>query len=1063
MRKLLLLSAGMLCLFMQLMAQQVITGKVTDDKGNPLPNASVLVKGTTSGISTKTDGSYSITIPPNARTLVFSSVNMTTVEMPIGKESELNVVLRAEDKTLSEVVVVGYGTQRRKDVTGAVSSIKGSEIAERPVQSFDQTLAGRASGVQITMPSGVLNTPPVFRIRGTNSISLSSYPLIIIDGVPSYTGDYSQTNAAGNALASINVNDIESIDIAKDAAATAIYGSSAANGVVFITTKKGRPGKARVTYDAWVGWNSAVRLPKVLNASQYISFKGSTIDNYNSIAASIGLSPTSVKFNSVNGPDGNPVDTKWSDKIYRQGLSQNHAVSISGGSDATTYYFSTGYTSQEGIIRRNNFKRLNVLFNGDTKINSYLSAGIKLSFSNEENLASSSSGSLSGEAFNTGGLGRLAIVLPPIISPYKDDGSYNLNGAAIGSSNINGIGSLSYYNPVPLLDLNRSNSENNHIQSNAYVQLKPVKWITLKSMYGIDYMFVNYDLFWSPVAGDGYSYSGYATSGTSKYKTWIWDNTIQFDYSIANKHNINLLVGNEQRRRTTLAVGLNRQTLSDPAYNVIQAGFTTNNPAGLGYGENYLLSTFGRLEYNFNRKYYLQGNIRQDEYSGLGIKKGVFWGASAGWEISKEKFWESAGLDRTFSSFKFRGSYGKVGNSGIGDYSSYSAFGSGLYGGAATLAYSSVGNADLKWETSKKLDIGFSFGLFHDRLTGEFAYYKNTVDGLILNVAQAPSTGLPSNPPQNIGSLYNKGFELTLNSTPISKENFSWNTSFTLGINKNMVTSLAPGLEQGIQSSTAGLETVSLTKVGYSLGYLWVVRTGGVDPTTGKRIFINSAGTPIYFTYLSSAAGNPKTYQYSTSSDNTAQYTSPKGGTSVNQANDAVMYANAIPKQIGGWNNTVTYKQFSLDFLFTYQFGFSIYYGTNAGLHDQRWWNNSTDVLTDAWTAKGDANKKYARPVYNDNVSNGSAFPLDINVFKGDFVKLKNLTFSYSIPKSIINKAKISNLRIYVSGQNLAVFTKYPGPDPEVSSNGNSTTSQGVDRNTAVNGRTVLFGVNITF
>ncbi|HVT84613.1 MAG TPA: SusC/RagA family TonB-linked outer membrane protein [Chitinophagaceae bacterium] len=1061
MRKLLFLLMGMLCLTVQLWAQRIVTGKVTDDKGNPLVNASVLVKGTTIGTTTKSDGSYSITVSANARALIFSSVNMTTIEMPLGKEKVLNAILQPEDKTLSEVVVVGYGTQRRKEVTGSIASVKGTEISERPVQSFDQALAGRAPGVQITLPNGVLNSPPIFRIRGTNSISLSSYPLIVVDGVPTYAGDYSGTNAGGNALASINVNDIESIDIAKDAAATAIYGSSAANGVVFITTKKGKPGKAKVTYDGWVGLNEATRLPNTLSAAQYITFKTSAVANYNADASALGLAPTTVSYNSINGPDGKPVDTKWSDYIYRRGFSHSHSVSISGGSDASTYYFSTGYTSQEGIIKKNNFQRLNVLFNGDTKVNNFLSVGIKASYSNEQNLAATSSGSLSGEAFNTAGLGRLALVLPPIISPYNNDGSYNLNGSAIGSSNISGIASISYFNPVPALDLNRSNSEMNHITSNAYVQLKPVKWVTLKSLYGIDYLFVDNDLFWNPFSGDGYSYNGYASAWSTRYKTMQWSNTAQFDYTFAAKHNVTVLVGNEQVRRTTLGSGINRQGLSDLAYDVIQAGWVNNNPTGMSYGENYKLSSFGRLEYNYDKKYYVQGNIRQDEYSGLGQKKGVFWGASAGWEITKEKFWTEAGLNRIFSSFKLRGSYGKVGNiAGIGDYTPYSTFGSGLYGGTATLTFSSVGNPNLKWETSKKTDVGFSFGLFKDRLTGTFSYYKNNVDGLILNVAQAPSTGLPSNPPQNVGSLYNKGVEISLDAAVINKKDFTWNTSFTIGINKNEVTALAPGLSV-IQTGTSGLETVNQTMVGYPLGYLWVVRTGGVDPTTGSRIFINSAGTPVYFKYLSRAAAG--TYQYSTTPDGKTQYVSPKGGTAINQANDAVMYANAIPKQIGGWNNTVTYKQFQLDALFTYQFGFYLYYGTNAGLHDQRWWNNASDVLTDAWSAKGDVNKKYARPVYNDNVSNGSAFPLDINVFKGDFVKLKTLTLSYNLPKSLIAKAKLSNLRLYLSGQNLLIFTRYPGPDPEVSSNGNSTSGQGVDRNTAGNGRTILFGINLSF
>lgn len=1059
MRKMLLLTTIVVLMGVVSHAQRTVTGRVMDDKGTPVAGASVQIKNSQSGTVTNDEGRFSINVPASGKILVISAVNMGTQEVIIGNQTSINVTLSSTFASMQEVVVVGYGTQRKKDLTGNVASVKGNEVTEKPVQSFDQALAGKAAGVQITIPSGVLNSPPVFRIRGTNSISLSSYPLIVIDGVPSYTGDISGTNAAGNALASINPNDIESIDIAKDASATAIYGSRAANGVVFITTKKGRPGKTKVTYDGWVGWETPTRLPQTLNAAQYLTFKTSAVNNYNSLATSMNLAPTAVSYtNPLN------TDTKWNDYVYRTGFSQSHNVNLSGGNDATTYYFSTGYTDQQGIIQKNNFKRLNVLFNGDSRLNNFLTAGIKLSYSNERNEAATSSGSLSGEGFNTAGLGRLAIVLPPIISPYNPDGSYNLNGAAIGSSNILGLSTISYFNPVVALDLNRSNSENNHVQSNGYLQIKPVPSVTLKSVYGIDYLFVNNDLFWSPVGGDGYSFGGYASAWTTNYKTWLWTNTAQFDQTFGGKHNVSALVGNDQQRRTTVGSGINRQSLSDPAYTLIQAGFTSNNATGMAYGENYLLSTFGRLTYNFDQKYYVAGTIRQDEYSGLGVKKGVFWGASGGWEIAKENFWQSSSISHVISSFRLRGSYGKVGNiGGIGDYTPYSTFGSGLYGGASTLSFSSVGNNILQWETSKKTDVGFSFGLFKDRITGDFAVYKNNIDGLILNVAQAPSTGLPSNPPQNVGSMYNKGFEFSFGGSPIMKRDFSWNTNFNIGVNKNMVTALAPGLSF-IQTSTSGSETVNQTMPGYSLGYLWVIRTGGVDPGTGKRIFINSAGTPVYYSLLSnSTTAAIKTYSYSTTADGTTKYVSPTGATAISQAADAVMYANTQPKVVGGWENTFRYKGFELNAQFTYALGYYVYYGTNAGLHDQRWWGNAADVLTDAWSGKGDAGKLYAMPVYNDNVSNGSSMPLDINVFKGDYLKLRTMTLSYRVPKSILSHAKIENLRIYITGSNLAIITKYPGPDPEVSSNGNSTTSQGVDRNTGVNGRTIIVGVNLSF
>jgi TonB-dependent starch-binding outer membrane protein SusC len=1057
MRKFVTLFVCVVMFFAHAFAQtRRVTGRVVDDSGNPLSGVSVIVRGSTAGTTTDASGRFSLTVPSSSRAVDISAINYTTQTVSIPASNNISVTLQSSNGSLAEVVVVGYGTQRRRELTGNVATVTGTAVAEKPVQTFDQALAGRASGVQITVPSGILNSPPVFRIRGTNSLSLSSYPLVVVDGVPSFTGDFSSGYSAGNALASVNPNDIESIDIAKDAASTAIYGSRAANGVVFITTKKGKSGRTKVSYDTWLSSTQAYRLPELLNASEYLAFKTAAVANNPNFASG----SSAIKYNSINDANGNPIDTRWYDYVYRKGISHNHNLNVSGGNDNTSYYFSVGYTSQQGIVKRNDFKRMNTLFNVDSRINKVLTLGGKVSFSNEQNLAATSSGSLNGAAFNTAGLGRLAIVLPPIISPYNNDGSYNLNGSAIGSSNITGISSLSYFNPVPALDLNYGNSENNHLQSNAYIQIKPINDITLRSLYGIDYLLVDNNIFQSPVAGDGYSSSGYTWSGAEKYKRWIWTNTAQFDHTFGQSHNLSLLVGNEQQRYTGSGYGISRTTLSDPAYNVVQAGFTTNNPADLFLTENYSLSTFGRLNYNYKRKYIISGNLRQDEYSALGIKKGVFWGASAGWEIAKENFWAGLGLDRVFSSFKIRGSYGKVGNvSGVGDYASYSTFASGLYGGTSTLYFSAVGNNQLKWETSKKTDVGFSFGLFKDRLTGEFAYYKNNIDGLILAVSQAPSTGLPSNPLQNIGSMYNKGAEVSLNITPILKKDFSWTSSFNVTLNKNEVTALAPGLTN-ISTSTSGSETVNRTMPGYSLGYLWVIRTGGVDPGTGKRVFVNSAGTPVYYQYYNAAG----TYQYSTTPDGTTKYVSPvTGGNTITQAADAVMYKPTQPKGYGGWDNSVKVKNFDVDLLLTYQYGNYVYYGTNAGLHDQRWWENARDVLTDAWTAKGDEGKKYARPVYSDNVSNGSAMPLDINVFSGDFIKVKNLSIGYSFSNQLLSRAKISNLRLYVSGQNLGIITKYPGPDPEVSSNGNTTTGQGVDRNTVANARTLLVGLNIAF
>ena len=1059
-KQLLLLSGFVLCSIVAL-AQRTITGKITDDKGSPVANVSIIVKGTTTGTTSKPDGTYSLTVPANAKALIFSSVDMGTEEKQIGDLAVIDVKLKAEDKTLSEVVVTGYGTARKRDASGNIATVKGSAIANKPVQSFEQALAGRATGVQITVPNGVLNTPPVFRIRGTNSISLSSYPLIIVDGIPAPTGDFSATNAAGNALASINPNDIESIDIAKDAAATAIYGSRAANGVVFITTKRGRAGKARVSYNAYVSLTQPYGLPEVMNAQQYTTYKNMAAANHPGVNSTNPAAAGYTKFALATDANGNTINTNWSDHVYQDGFSQDHNINVSGGNDATTYYFSAGYTDQEGILQKNEFVRKNILFNVESKVNNWFTVGGKISYSNEKNLAANSSGSLNGEAFGTAGMGRIPMVTAPNVSPYNNDGSYNIENA----SNSNVVGRMNnsvvigFYNPVILLDQNRQNSEANHIQTNVFLQIKPVKWLTLRTMYGLDYLYVDNETFLNPFHGDGFAATGSASSSYSKNKRWTWVNTAQFDYQFSGKHNVSVLGGTEQDRRTSEGFGLNRQTLSDPAFNIIQAGWVTPNTAGLAFGENYLLSYFGRFNYDLNKKYFVSGNIRQDEYSAFADKASTFWGASLGWEIAKENFWETVGLSNIFSNFRIRGSYGKVGNTaGIGDYVIYSSYGSGLYGGLPTLGFNFAGNDNLQWETSTKIDVGVNFGMFKDRLQIEATRYYNDIKDLILNVPQAPSAGVPNAIPTNVGTMYNKGWEFGIVGNPVRGKDFNWSSTLNITTNKNEVTSLAPGLTE-ILSATSGLETVSRTAVGYSLGNLWLVRNGGVDPQTGRRILLNKAGNQVLYSFYQNVGQgiynwiNPDGTRYSE--------TGQPVGVGVTQAKDGVMFGNTIPKVYGGWDNTFRYKAFDLNVLLTYQFGFWVYYGSWAGLHDQRFWNNHVDVLN-AWGKPGDVST-VPKPMYGDNVSNGSALPMSYSAFKGDFVKVKNVQLSYNFPANLASKAKLSAARIYIAGQNLAIITDYPGPDPEVSSNGNSNTSQGVDRNTIANGRNFVIGLNITF
>lgn len=1052
MRKLVaLLLAVVLCYAHARSQTRTITGKVTDETGSPIPNASVIIKGSNTGTTTGMDGVFSLSVPPNAKTLIFSAVGQAPQEVSIGNKTLISVSLKSVDKELQEVVVVGYGTQRRRDVTGSIVTVKGAAVANKPVQSFEAALGGRAAGVQISVPNGVVNNPPVFRVRGTNSISLSSYPLIVVDGIPVYTGDFSGTSAGGNALANINPDDIETIDIAKDAAAASIYGSRAANGVVFITTKKGKSGKAKVNYNGWVGWTKTQRLPEILNAQQYTDLKNEGLRNNNSYNDNPNDNIADTYFALTNGADGKPIDTRWYDHVYRTGISHNHSINVSGANDNTNYYFSANYSDQQGVIKKNDFKRQGLLFNLDQKVTKWFNVGGKINYSNEKNLAAASSGSLPGEAFATGGLGRVVLVLPPNVSPYNNDGTFNAASGTVGSMNNKIAGGFSYYNPALSLAYNRANTEVNHVQGSAYGQLKPFSWLTLRSVFSVDYIYVDNETFNHQLTGEGAASTGSATSTYNKNKRTVWSNTAAFDKEFNDKHAIQLLIGTEEQRSTVTGFGMNRTNVADPYFTNIQSSWANIATSGSSLGENYLYSQFASVKYDYEKKYYITGNVRQDEYSGLGYtnRKGTFYGVSAGWEIANENFWTKSGLDKVFSSFRLRGSYGKVGNiGGIGNFESYTLYSGGLYGGSPTLNLNTVGNPALEWETSKKMDIGASFGLFNEKINIEINYYKNTVDGLILDVPQIPSAGIPGNAVRmNVGSLYNKGFEISINATPVKTKDFTWISSFNIGINKNEVTALAPGLSSIIITTPAGAttnESVSASQPGYSVGTLKVVRTGGVDPTTGRRIFYNAAGQVVMYSHY------PQSWKFA---DGT---TSP-----AITLNDGMPLYNAIPKQVGGFNNTFSYKGFDLDVLLTYQFGNYIYYGTNAGLHDQRFWNSATDIL-DHWKKEGDK-AQWPKIVYGDNVSNGSSLPLDINVFKGDFVKLRNVQLTYSIPKKLVDKSKLSFIRFYVSGQNLAMITDYPGPDPEVSTNGNNSANPGIDRNQVGNARTITFGVNLGF
>lgn len=1026
--------------------QRTVTGKVTDDAGEALIGVTVTAPGTRAGTQTDVNGMYSLSVPANAVVLKFSYTGFDAQELTLGASNSYDIVLLSSSSTLQEVVVVGYGTQQKRAITGTISTVKGEDIAALPAQSFDQLLQGRAAGVNVSLPNGVLNNPPVFRVRGINSINLSSFPLVVIDGIPTYTGDVSGTSAANNPLSNLNPNDIESIDILKDASATAIYGSRAAAGVVLITTKRGKKGKTRVGYDAWAGWTNAARVPEVLNARQYVELK-------NEAVANAGLGGPRFFLDSING---NLIDTRWADHIYRSGFSHNHGLSFSGGTDQTTYYLSLGYTEQEGMIIGNDFKRLSGRLNLDHNLSKRIKIGGILGYSNNQNFGPNS-GSLPGQAFGTAGAGRLAFVTAPIVDPYVYDANGNrLPGVAgynFASNNQVGRGKnleqTGFYNPAAIFDLNTHSAESSQIQSSVYGQWEIIKGLALKTQYGIDNLRNESITFWNPYHGDGLGQNGYAANASLDYKRWNWQNLLSYDISLADRHVIGALVGNEQQHTVTEGWGAQRSQIADPFFTSYQGNFTTINPLGNFQGENYLLSYFGRFNYEFDKRYYLTFNLRQDEYSAFarGEKKGTFWGASAGWTISEEGFWQHA-LGNTINFFKLRGSYGTVGNNnGIGDFASQSLYGSGLYGAAPTVVYSQAGNPLLSWETSKKTDIGVVFGLLNDRIQGEYTYFKNNIDGLVQNAPQAPSKGIPGNIIAiNIGSMENTGHEFGLSATILRRGKFSWTTNANLTLIRNEVTSLYE--DSDVLSTTAGLESTNIIRVGESVGSIFAVETRGVNADNGRRLFVLGDGTVIQYDH-SAAPG--------------VRWTTLDGTVSRAPAlvTDGKIYGSAIPTWFGGWDNTFTYGNLDLNIQMNYAGGNYIYNGSKAGLRDQRFWNNQVEVM-DRWT-ENNKNGSIPRVVYGDNVSNGSFLAISENVEKADFLRIRNITLGYRLPARILDRANIASLRVYANVNNAFLFTGYTGTDPEVSTNGNSNATPGVDRNSVPMAQSFTVGVNLGF
>ncbi|WP_106134663.1 SusC/RagA family TonB-linked outer membrane protein [Mongoliibacter ruber] len=1002
---------------------RTVTGKVTSvEEPDGIPGVNVRVKGTTLGTITDLDGSYSISVPEGSSVLTFSFVGFMTKEMAIGNSSQINVLLEADLKTLSEVVVVGYGTQERRDVTGSVTSINNEAIENLVAPSFDTQLAGRAPGVQVTVPSGIIGARPIIRIRGVNSLSGGADPLIVIDGVPVVDSDRSNSVSA-NPLSNINPADIESYEVLKDGSASAIYGSRAANGVILITTKRGQSGKAQVNYSMSTGFNEDVNRFDLLTGDQFVEIANEKRSNLNqSLLANPG------------------VNTDWQDAVLRRGTTQQHNLSISGGSENTKYFFSAGFTDQESAIRSNDLKRYAFRSNIDHAISKRLRIGKSLSYTYTEIVGlNNGANSLSGAIYNA----TRALPNVPIYDPENTAfGGFNItpNGATTGfGANLAGPDN-NIPNIVYVLENNIYRNRAHRVLGNAYAEVDIIDGLTARSQIGIDLTMSDDFTSLDARHGDGRSSNGSVTQRYNPVFRWNWQNTLNYQTVIGEDHNINLTAGVEYQYTNFYNFTAQGTDFSDEffRYRNLISGSYNNQFSGGGFQEQGFDSYFGRLNYSFKGKYLLSLTVRNDGISQLATenRRGTFPGGSIGWRVSDEGFFNSD----LISDFKVRASYAEVGNVSLpgGSFPYAGGFGPVLAAAGAGIGYSNVANVALQWETSKKFNVGMDMTVGNVTIAAD--YFYNNVDGLVLNAPTAPSLGVPGNTiSQNVGALFNQGLELRLMTKVLQRGDFVWNTDFNFTWLNNEVTTL-------VQPLTG---TYNRTVEGGPIAQLYGFKWAGVNPANGNAMYysedniVQLQGASSWRAFDPNDPGNVDV-----------------AGTPPTQ----FFLGNTLPKYQGGWSNNFSYKNWDAEIFIRYSGGNYIMNESKRGLLGLGFSNNLSEIQN-RWTESGqvtDIPRLYAGRDSNtwQTSAANSRF-----IERGDFVRVQNIVVGYRVPRTFIENTfngNIRSARFFAQVQNPLIFTKYSGLDPESNAFGGQL-NFGVDWNVAPIIRTWSMGLNVGF
>ncbi|GAB2866907.1 TonB-dependent receptor [Hymenobacter ruber] len=1014
-----------------------VSGRVTSATGEGLPGVTVLVKGTTIGTTTGADGSFSLSAPEGS-TLVFSSVGFARQEVAVtGATSTLAIALKDDKQALNEVVVVGYGTQSRQQLSTSVASVNAASIERQPVAGFDQALQGQAPGVQVTAPSGAPGAGINVRIRGNSTLNLNASPLYVIDGIPvlpTYDQELAVGNQRPNPLNALNPNDIESIDILKDGAAAAIYGLRASNGVVVITTKRGKVGKATVGFSTYFGRQIIRKKLDVLNGKQFAGF-------YNDVLAGSGQGPY---FN----PDTVRTNTDWQGEIYRPANIQNYQLNVSGGTEKTRYYLAGGYFKQDGISLNSGFDRYTFKLNLDQQLSSRFRAGTSLNLSRTGN--NNSSRSEKGATNSGTVLGALA--QSPLIPVRNADGSY---GTSVLTTNVD--------NPVGNL-LESSNKANIYQAiGNVYAELDVLKNLTLRSTAGIDFRSQIENQFWTrnyPGNKDSpETQKGQGATSTNQQVIWLQENTLTYNPTLGGKHTLTLLAGESMQESDRFTSSARATGYASNAVPYLDAASVFSAPHS--YEDQWgLLSFFGRANYAYDNRYLLGLSMRADGSSRFrdGKKFGYFPAASAAWRVSNESFFPQ---NKVVSDLKLRGSFGANGNQEFYTYQRFSRYNINYnYPGLGTvvsggIAQSDIGNNDVRWETTYQYNAGLDLGMFNNRLTFTADVYRKHTKDLLLLVDIPLSTGADNlSILQNVGSIQNQGIELGLNTTNVqaADNGFGWTTNLNLTMNRNKVLDLGKSVDEKGNVIDRRLPSGNgFTLVGQPLGVFYAYQVDGIFQTQDEINKLNARAQQL--------SGSSSAKYQANAAPGDIRFKDNNGDGVVNDKDRAVI-GNPNPKAIAGVTNTFTFKGLELSVFFQGSFGNDIYNENRETLEYMGAARNQSTRVLNHWTPTN-TNTDVPRAVLAD--PNLNARYSDRFLEDGSYVRLKNLTLAYNLPVGLIKHAALSSLRLYVTGQNLITWTHYSGYDPEVSSDPYSTTGLGRDLGVYPQSRTYTVGLNASF